>query len=41
MVRCWECDKWGWVRNPADRFGPEIPCPVCDGQGHVEDEGAE
>lgn len=36
-VRCPECDKWGWVRDPANRYGPEIPCPECDGVGTIEE----
>lgn len=36
-VRCPVCDKWGWVRDPANRYGPEIPCPECDGVGTIEE----
>lgn len=28
-ARCGTCDNYGWVPNPADRFGDEIPCPEC------------
>lgn len=34
--RCGQCDKYGWVRDPARPYGPEIPCPTCDGAGSVQ-----
>jgi DnaJ-class molecular chaperone len=33
--RCPGCDGYGATSDPANRYGPEIDCPTCDGTGWV------
>lgn len=37
-MTCNGCDGYGWVKDPTNRHGAEIECPVCHGSS-VEDEG--
>lgn len=32
-MTCNGCDGYGWVKDPANRYGAEVECPVCHTSG--------